>query len=234
VNLPSLLDAVFRFNDFNRDRFIAEMARSIPSGARVLDAGAGPCRYKSLFAHCDYKAQDFGRYEGREYEYGELDYVGDISHIPAPDGYFDFILCTEVFEHLPRPDLALEEFSRLLRRGGEVVITAPLGAGIHMAPYHFYGGFTPHWYHYFLAAHNFEIEYVRPNGGFFSLYGQESRRFLAKLTPRSPVARLVFLPVKAVLGFWFTLLLPVICHYLDRLDKDPEFTVGYFVRARKI
>jgi SAM-dependent methyltransferase len=234
MNLPSWLRAVLNFNDFYRDRFIAEVARTVPPGARMLDAGAGPCRYKPLFAHCDYRAQDFCKYEGQEHRYGELDYVGDITHVPEPDGYFDFILCTEVFEHLPRPDLAVQEFSRLLRKGGEAVITAPLASGIHMAPYHFYGGFSPYWYRHFLPAHGFEIEFIRHNGGFYKLYGQESRRFVARLTPRSRLARLLFLPVKIVLGVWFSLLLPIICHVLDALEKEPEFTAGYFVRMRKI
>lgn len=227
------MKSVFAFNDYNRDRFVAEVAGSLPAGTRVLDAGAGPCRYKPLFSHCEYRAQDFGKYTGEEHSYGELDYVCDITAIPAPDGDCDFILCTEVLEHVPRPDLALREFARLLRKGGELVITAPLGAGIHMAPYHYYGGFTPFWYRHFLSASGFSIESIRPNGGFFKLYGQESQRFLALLTPARPVPRLLFLPLKAVLALWFRLLLPVVCHFLDKLDRQPDFTVGYFVRARK-
>lgn len=228
------LQAVFRYNDYNRDRFIAEVAQSIPAGAQVLDAGAGPCRYKHLFAHCAYQAQDFGRYQGADHSYGELDYVCDITAIPAPDESFDFILCTEVFEHLPRPDLAVQEFARLLRKGGETAITAPLGSGIHMPPYHFYGGFSPYWYKHFLPAHGLEVLSIEPNGGYFKLYGQESRRFLTQLTPNNCLGRILFLPVKLLLAPWFRLLVPVACHFLDRLDREPMFTAGYFVRARKV
>jgi SAM-dependent methyltransferase len=233
MSLTSAYGAVFRYNDYNRHRFVADVAKGLAPGARVLDAGAGPCRYRPLFSHCDYKAQDFGRYEGSEHRYGELDYVGDITAVPAPDGSFDLILCTEVFEHLPRPDLALIEFARLLRSGGELVLTAPLGAGIHMPPYHFYGGFTPHWYEHFLAASDFEIASIRPNGGFFKLYGQESQRFLTLLTPSSRLGRWLFFPVKLVLAIWFRFLMPLACHFLDKLDRKKEFTAGYFVRARR-
>lgn len=225
--------AIFNYNDFERDRFVAEVAGSLPPGTRVLDAGAGPCRYKPLFAHCEYKAQDFAQYTGKEHSYGALDYVGDITSIAAPDGAFDFILCTEVFEHVPRPDLAVTEFSRLLRSGGELAITAPLGSGIHMPPYHFYGGFSPHWYEHFLPNVGLNVESIRPNGGFFKLYGQESRRFLTMLTPRGSLAKALFLPIKIVLALWFRLFVPLICHFLDRLDREPLFTAGYFVRARK-
>lgn len=228
------MKAIFNYNDYERDRFVTEVARSLPPGTRVLDAGAGPCRYKPLFAHCEYKAQDFAQYTGKEHSYGALDYVGDITSIAAPDGAFDFILCTEVFEHIPRPDLAVKEFSRLMRSGGELAITAPLGSGIHMPPYHFYGGFSPHWYEYFLPAVGLRVESIRPNGGFFKLYGQESRRFLTVLTPSGSLARALFFPFKLFLALWFRLFIPVICHFLDRLDREPLFTAGYFVRARKV
>jgi len=113
--MNKLIQKIFRFNQHNRDQWVAEQDRKIPSGARVLDAGAGTCKYKPLFAHCDYKSQDFTQYKGYENSYGTLDYVGDITNIPVPDGSFDCILCTEVFEHLPRPDLAVKEFGRILR-----------------------------------------------------------------------------------------------------------------------
>jgi SAM-dependent methyltransferase len=227
------MKSIFNYNDYERDHFVSEVAHSLPAGTRVLDAGAGPCRYKSLFAHCEYKAQDFALYTGKEHSYGALDYVGDITAIGAPDGAFDFILCTEVFEHIPRPDLAVREFARLLRPGGELAITAPLGSGIHMPPYHYYGGFSPYWYEHFLSAAGMRVQSIRPNGGFFKLYGQESRRFLFMLTPKKALPRLLFFPVKLILALWFRILLPIACHFLDRLDREPIFTAGYFVRARK-
>lgn len=229
-----LWKAIFDYNDYERERFVAELARSLPANTRVLDAGAGPCRYKPLFSHCDYKAQDFAKYTGTDHSYGELDYVGDITAITAADGAFDFILCTEVFEHIPRPDLAAAEFARLLSPGGRLVITAPLGSGIHMPPYHFYGGFTPYWYEHFLSAVGLQIESIRPNGGFFKLYGQESRRFLSKLTPKGAMARALFFPVKLLMALWFRLIVPVACYVFDRWDENPEFTAGYFVCARKV
>lgn len=234
MSLSGFMQSVFHYNDHDRDRFVADTARSAPPGARVLDAGAGTCRYKPLFAHCEYKAQDFGRYAGSDHRYGELDYISDITAIPAADGSFDLILCTEVFEHIPRPELAVQEFARLLRKGGQLAITAPLGSGIHMAPYHYYGGFTPYWYQHFLPQYGLEIEYIRPNGGFFKLYGQESQRFLVLITPRATFARVLFFPLKLILALWFRAIVPFGCHLLDRLDRNPEFTAGYFVRAHKI
>ena len=231
--LRDLFLSIFSYNEYNRDRYIAQVANSIPVGSKVLDAGAGTCKYKYMFSHCEYKAQDFARYEGEEHSYGELDYVGDIASIPASDDSFDYIICTEVFEHILQPDLAIKEFSRLLRPGGDLIITAPLGSGIHMAPYYFYGGFSPYWYYHFLPKYGFTVDHCMPNGGFFKLYGQESQRFLTMITPVNPVMRTLFFPIKMLLSFWFRLTVPLICHFLDGLDKNREFTAGYFVRAQK-
>lgn len=226
-------DRIFRFNDTNRNEFVKRFAQLLPPGSKVLDAGAGPCKYKPEFQHCEYSAQDFAKYEGSEHSYGELDYVCDITDIPEADGTFDCIICTEVFEHIPRPDEAVKEFSRLLKAGGSLLVTAPLGSGIHMAPYYFYGGFSPYWYEYFLGNNGFTEIKVEPNGGFFKSYGQETRRFLTMITPAGTWSRRLFLPVKAVLAVWFRGLMPLLCHVLDPIDRKKEFTVGYFVTAKK-
>lgn len=228
------LKKIFSYATTNRADFVRQSALMMPPGSLVLDAGAGTCKYKDFFSHCRYKAQDFAAYEGKEHVYGNLDYVCDITDIPVDDASFDYVVCTEVLEHLPRPDLAIAEFSRILKKGGGLILTAPLGAGIHMAPYHFYGGFTPYWYEHFLGKYGFEIEKITANRGFFKLYGQESQRFLKLLTPQNATARLVFLPFKGLLAIWFRLAMPLICHVLDQMIEDTRFTVGFFVRARKV
>jgi SAM-dependent methyltransferase len=230
-----MLDKIFKFNQFNRDQWVAQKAQEIPARARVLDTGAGPARYRDYFIHCDYKTQDFCQYQGPEWSYGEIDYLCDITEIPAPDESFDVILCTEVFEHVPEPIKVIKEFSRLLKGGGRLLVSAPLGCGIHQAPYIYYGGYTPFWYHRFLPKYGFEDVKVTPNGGFFKHYGQESARFLTYLFPEQQtlLKRVLALPFKVILASFFRVLMPILCHYLDRLDKDRRFTVGYFVETVK-
>lgn len=137
------------FNQRNRDEWVKKIASEIPDNSKVLDVGAGTCRYKELFKHCKYFTQDFCKAEGiynSKFKYGKIDYVSDITDIPVIDESFDAILCTEVLEHVPEPIKAIMEFSRILRKGGRLYITAPLGCGLHMMPYHYYGGFTPSFY----------------------------------------------------------------------------------------
>ena len=148
-----MLKKIVFFNVSERDKFVIEFSKSIPYGSKVLDAGAGSCPYRVNFSHCEYLTQDFIQLDDEQLRYGngygKIDIISDITSIPLDDETFDVIICTEVFEHIPRPDLALREFSRLLKKGGKLLITAPLMSGLHQEPYHFYGGFTPYWYKYF-------------------------------------------------------------------------------------
>jgi SAM-dependent methyltransferase len=45
--------------------------------------------------------------------------------LPFRDGQFDFVICTQVFEYLPEPVLAVAEIKRVLRKGGVLFLSAP-------------------------------------------------------------------------------------------------------------
>ena len=207
----------------------------------MLDVGAGSAPYRSEFSHCEYRTQDYAKLQADQlldkHGYSQLDYECDILHIPVDDGSFDVVLCTEVLEHVPEPIEAIREISRILRPGGKLLLTAPLGSGIHQQPYHFYGGYTPYWYRRFLPENGFEHIDIQPNGGFFKHYGQESMRLARLLNPmrisKNRLLQLLWLPVWLLLLPWLAFLCPLLCHFLDRLDGEKAFTVGYHVTAQK-
>jgi len=230
------LRKAFFFNQPRRDEWVSQQAALIPAGARVLDVGAGSCAYRPLFAHCDYRTHDFAKLSPTQLRgkrgYGQVDFVGDICSIPVDDASFDVILCTEVLEHVAEPIRAVEEFARIVKPGGTILLTAPMGSGLHQEPFHFYGGYTPHWYRRFLAEAGFEEVRIEPNGGFFSFYGQESVRFVFQMAPWKGGVRLLWLPVW-LLGLPWCLCVPLLARLWDRFDPDPHFTVGYHVSARR-
>ena len=51
-------------NEENRNRWLRETLGAIPAGLRILDAGAGELRNKSLCTHLIYVSQDACQYEG--------------------------------------------------------------------------------------------------------------------------------------------------------------------------
>jgi ubiquinone/menaquinone biosynthesis C-methylase UbiE len=171
-------------NQSNREEWLEKVLKRIPSGSRILDAGAGEQKYKKFCNHLNYVSQDFAQYDGKG-NHGKLDITSDITDIPEPGESFDVIMCIEVFEHLPNPILALEEFSRLLRKGGQLILTAPFCSLTHFAPYHFSTGFNRYYYEYHLPVYGFEITEIQPNGNYFEYIAQELRRSPSIITKYS-------------------------------------------------
>lgn len=169
----------------NRARWLKKVLSDVPAGRRILDAGAGELRNRPFCAHLDYVSQDFGQYEGSgdgtglqtgKWDTSRIDIVSDITEIPEPDGSFDAILCSEVLEHIPNPTGALDEFGRLLKPGGVVILTAPLASWVHFAPYHYCTGFSRYWYEYHLPQRGFRIQELSANGDWFAYCRQELLR----------------------------------------------------------
>ena len=112
------------------------------------------------------------------YKYGDLDYTCDITSIPVNNKYFHVILCTEVFEHLPDPELAIKEFNRILKSNGELILTVPSNCLRHMDPYFFYSGFSDNWLRQKLKENNFIVKELNTIGDYYSWISYELYRTL--------------------------------------------------------
>jgi SAM-dependent methyltransferase len=146
--------------------FVRQYAASLPPGTRILDAGAGVAPYRQLFAHCDYRTQDWSGsvHSGA----AEADVVGDLDEgLPIEDGAFDAILCTEVLEHVGDPFRVLAELRRLLRDGGRLALTVPFVGPLHEEP-HDHRRPTNHGLVAMLDRTGFTEPEVRPLTGWFS------------------------------------------------------------------
>lgn len=176
-------------NEKSRGEFVAKQLIMLPDSSILLDAGCGSQQYRKYCDHLIYKAQDFGQYENDStsgfansmggdngYKYGDLDYVGDIWNIEESDEFFDAILCTEVFEHIPYPIQTIQEFSRLLKPGGRLILTLPSNCLRHMDPYFFYSGFSDHWIEKILSVAGFSIDSIEVVGDYYSWMAVELGR----------------------------------------------------------
>lgn len=177
--------------EFIRDEFVKDAALTVQCNHKVLDAGSGTKPYKHLFSHCSYTSHDFANNkhvidttrDETAQTHKHHDIYSDIVSIPVEDHSFDFILCTEVFEHVPEPIQAMKELVRICKPGGKILITAPFTSGIHQEPYHFYAGFSPFFYDYLKNLYNLKITEFKSQGNLFLLHHNEITRLMKYKCP---------------------------------------------------
>jgi SAM-dependent methyltransferase len=52
--------------------------------------------------------------------------AGNITHLPYPDESLNLIIASEIIEHMPEPELVVSEIRRVLKPGGQLILTMPL------------------------------------------------------------------------------------------------------------
>jgi len=214
---------ILRFEALIEDR-VAEFARSLPAGTRVLDAGAGECRYAHEFTHCRYVAVDLAVGDA-DWDYSRLDTVADLARLPFPDSFFGAATNIVVLEHVREPRAVLAELNRVLVPGGHLLLAAPQEWGVHQAP-HDYFRYTRPGLQWLLGEAGFTGVAIEAGGGFFTLLG---RRLLDSILYFQGGWRwLLFLPAASLCG-----VLGVLLPLLDFLDPTRNTTLGYVCTARK-
>jgi SAM-dependent methyltransferase len=203
---------------------IASFARQLPEDARILDAGAGQGQYAQFFAERRYCGVDLAVGDAA-WDYGRLDAIADLTALPFPDATFAAALHIVTIEHLREPACALAELARTLAPGAMLLIAAPHEWEVHQAP-HDYFRYTRYGLAYLLEKTGFEVSELHASGGYFRLL---ARRLLNGLQFFTGGLRwLGFIPA-AILAVPPALILP----FLDSLDRDRNFTLGYICTARK-
>jgi SAM-dependent methyltransferase len=203
---------------------LADFARQVSAGERVLDAGSGEGRHARYFPQARYCGVDLAIGDAA-WNYRGLDAVADLAALPFRDGAFEACINIVTLEHVREPHRVLRELARSLKGGGRLLLIVPHEWEVHQAP-HDYFRYTRHGAAYLLEQAGFERIEIRPVGGYFRLL---SRRLLNGLQFFTGGARWIgFLPAALLLGPP-ALALP----FLDFLDRERNFTLGYICTAEK-
>jgi len=107
------------------DRFVERHA----SPGLTLDIGAQTGPYKTWFPN-RVPIDIFWR--------PGISVVTDAQHLGLASEAFDVVLCTEVLEHLPEPQAAIDEMFRVLKPGGTLILTTRFLFPIHDAPHDYF------------------------------------------------------------------------------------------------
>ncbi len=101
----------------------------------VLDVGCGSKPYREYMPAVRYVGLEYDTPRARASFAADAFYDGRT--FPFPDGSFDAVLCSQVFEHVFTPEEFLREMHRVLRPGGAVVLTVPFVWDEHEQPHDF-------------------------------------------------------------------------------------------------
>jgi SAM-dependent methyltransferase len=205
--------------------FVGGIASTTPPRATVLDAGAGECRFKPAFSHARYVGVDFGEGDP-SWNYSRLDALARLEELPFPDQSFDKVISIVVLEHTAEPRRVMTEFRRVLADGGTVHLVVPHMWEEHQRP-HDYFRFTSNGIRHLMRGAGFRVKRIEPVGGFFWML---SRRLIAVMAFAQKGWRWIFFPILAPM---FGFLLPLCCYYLDSLDDDKSFTLGFICEGSR-
>ena len=186
----------------------------------ILDAGAGGKQpYKKYFKHLNYESTDFTYNKNHAF-------ICSLEDIPKPNNSYDYILCTQVLEHISNPQQAINELYRILNKGGLLFLTAPQGWGLHLKPYHYFN-FTRYGLKHLFKNTGFSYMIIEERGGMFFYLSKRIKTLTPYILSQYFNKKGLYYKILFYLSLIITLPICFIFYYLDRLDKDKDYTLGY-------
>jgi len=174
----------------------------------VLDLGSAESPYAPLVGRRI--SMDIRRFPG-------VGILGDAGNLPFRDSCLSGVLCTELLEHVLRPDRVVSEIHRVLRPGGVLVVTVPFLYPFHRDPVDFHR-FTEDGLRALL--HDFDVLRILPQGKIFTLLG-----LMVHVE-----AETYRLPLLLKLCVW---LMAHVISFFDAFMADTGWTSGYLAICRK-
>jgi SAM-dependent methyltransferase len=175
---------------------------------RLLEVGCGNQPYRSFLPPSV-------RYTGLDWKEAhagfDIEALPDViyydgTRFPLPDAAFDSILHTEVLEHVADFTTFLSECFRVLRPGGEMILTVPFQARFHYIP-HDYWRFTPSGLSLILTHAGFTDISIRPRGTDVVVAAYKMVSVFYRMAYGGLAGKIVF-----VLCSWLVLLLLIVAH----------------------
>jgi len=133
-----------RLNAILTARYRVVLAAIDPDARRVLDIGCGDgtltfqlaqrsahvCGVDDSLLPLRLAREEFGR---RQMSREPLLSRADARRLPFPDDSFDCVVLADVIEHIDTPEVVVREAHRVLRHGGQILVTTPRRQGTEPA-----------------------------------------------------------------------------------------------------
>jgi SAM-dependent methyltransferase len=195
---------------FSRTLYLELIRKYVSPGYRVLDAGCGHYLEFSREFSRDIQVIGVDLEEKLDTHNEASPYAvrGDLENLPFPSDFFDLIISRSVVEHLEKPLEVFEEFRRILKPGGKVILSTP-----NKYDYvSIFASLTPYRFHRSLVS---KILRVQEDDVFPTLYRANTLWALDRTLTRAGLRRreleavnhypvyLMFSPVLFRVGVWY-------------------------------
>lgn len=210
-----------RYHTYRIEKFLKSIVKDYDKpGKKLLDIGAGELPYKKLFKHVKYYSADLTQNKSNT-----IDFVGDLNEgiLGIKSNHFDYIICTQVLEHIKRPHVVFKEFSRVLKLGGKLFLTTHMVFDLHMIPNDYFR-FTKYGLKALGEDVGLKLVHVEPHGGVFHVLSY----FITALPIKILFKRDSFLYYLYLVVFFIPILIfNIFIFLLDLLDREKTLTINY-------
>lgn len=158
-------------------RSISEIAPRLKGD--ILDFGCGAKPYESLFKNAkSYIGVDI-KISGHNHQESKVDIFYDGKTLPFDSGKFDNVVSFEVFEHVFNLEEVITEIRRVLKPGGQLLVSLPFAWDEHEVPYDF-ARYTSFGIRHILVKNGFQVEELKKTTSYFLAVSQMLIAYLSQ------------------------------------------------------
>jgi SAM-dependent methyltransferase len=178
---PSIIGVFIFYAYFCRKNLYKNLKKYFDKvNGKMLDFGCGSKPYKSKFKNVNqYIGVDIEN-EGHSHVNENIDFFYDGKTLPFASEEFDAVFTSEVLEHVPNIEKSLSEIKRVLKPGGQLLLSIPFVFPEHEMPYDF-RRLTVNGVKQILTEFGFEIVAIEKSGTFVEAVAQLVMLYLHNL-----------------------------------------------------
>jgi len=110
----------------NNEEPLSSLVYYLPRTGKILDAGCGPCLYAKKLKKINENIIGIDKENINKNNYDDLSFcLGSITNLPIKSNSIDFIYCLTVLQYIENNSDAINEFYRVLKPKGRLLITVP-------------------------------------------------------------------------------------------------------------
>lgn len=214
-------------HQWTMDNLLIQFARDqlnvVPKAARILDVGCGTGPYWALRPDLNWLGIDI-------YPSSNANYVIEPNGtFPIEKNSIDYVLCTQVLEHVQNPKLSISEIFRVLKPGGIAIVNMPF-----IYPFHGMPDDSRRWTTTELSFEfrDFEVIELGTIGGIGSSLVTLWLNFCEYKLVQTTLGKLVKIVVTPALWFQSSML-NLVGRYLDKIDSTSSFPSNTFIIVKK-